>query len=114
MLRNTTSRLESNRGHLQFNLYSRLATNQGRWGMAIFAKCLCTPSLGIQAYEFSCQSLFDFSRLKHKNILAEVRLEVKVEISCSTSPPGGNQVDGLPPALNKEKQYLLSHSGINT
>ena len=24
----------------------------------------------------------------------------KVEISCSTSPPGGNQVDGLPPAFN--------------
>ena len=24
----------------------------------------------------------------------------KVEISCSTSPPGGNQVDGLPPAFS--------------
>ena len=44
MLRNTTSRLESNRGHLQVDLYSKLATNQGRWGMAIFAKCLCIPS----------------------------------------------------------------------
>ena len=42
--RNTTSRLESNWGHLQLNLYLKLATNQGRWGMAIFAKCLCIPS----------------------------------------------------------------------
>ena len=59
MLRNTTSRSESNRGHWQFNLYSRLATNQGRWGMAIFEKCLCIPSLEIKAYELSCRNMFD-------------------------------------------------------
>ena len=61
MLRNTLSRLESNRGHLQLNLYLRLAANQGRWGTAIFEKCLCIPSLEIQACEFSCRSLFDVS-----------------------------------------------------
>ena len=64
MLRSTTSRLESNRGHLQFNSFSRLATNQDRSGMAIFAKCLCIPSLGVQAYEFSCQKLFCTFKIK--------------------------------------------------
>ena len=33
---------------------------------------------------------------------------VKVEISCSTSPPGGNQVDGLPPAFNR-KFFKVTH-----
>ena len=47
---------------------------------------------------FLVKNYFALSRLKHKDILAQVCLEVKVEISCSTSPPGGNQVDGLPPA----------------
>ena len=52
MLRNTLSRLESNRGHLQLNLYLRLAANQGRWGTAIFEKLLRIPFVEIQAYDF--------------------------------------------------------------
>ena len=102
MSRNTLSRLESNRSHLQLNLYLRLAANQGRWGTAIFEKFLRIPFLEIQAYDFFfCRSLFDVSRLNHKHFLAEVCWEFsKFEISCSMSPPGGNQVDGLPPALN--------------
>ena len=47
---------------------------------------------------FFCRGLFDFSGLNHKHFLAEVCWEFsEFEISCSTSPPGGNQVDGLPP-----------------
>ena len=52
---------------------------------------------------FFCRSLLDVSGLNHKHFLAEVCWEfVKFEKSCSTNPPGGNQVDGLPPALNLE------------
>ena len=48
---------------------------------------------------FFCRGLFDVSGLNHKHFLAEVCWEFsEFEISCSTSPPGGNQVDGLPPA----------------
>ena len=50
---------------------------------------------------FFCRGLFDVSGLNHKHFLAEVCWEFsEFEISCSTSPPGGNQVDGLPPAFH--------------
>ena len=31
-------------------------------------------------------------------------------VICSTSPPGGNQVDGLPPAASFEKNYEKNDS----
>ena len=58
MLRNTLSRLESNRGHLQLNLYLRLAANQGRWGTAILRSFYT----------------FHFWRFRHMIFFAEVYL----------------------------------------
>ena len=56
---------------------------------------------------FFCRGLFDVSGLNHKHFLAEVCWEFsEFEISCSTSPPGGNQVDGLPPAFSMDPAWV--------
>ena len=58
---------------------------------------------------FSCRSLFGVSGLNHKHFLAEVCWEFsKFEISCSTSPPGGNQVDGLPPVSSWQTTAMVT------
>ena len=41
-----------------------------------------------------------------------VEINVKM-IICSTSPPGGNQVDGLPPVLHFFDWLLLGHAAVN-
>ena len=91
-LRNAKSSLESNWGHcnlfwiLEFILKWRLATNQGCWEWQ-FWNCLCMPSLGMMACEFSCRNMVDIwilPRLKYPALRvppAETRLTVYRRLS---------------------------------
>ena len=95
MSRNTTNRLESNPGHL--HCIRRLQQ----------IKVIGNGTL----WKLFMHSIFWKSSIWIFLLIFFWYVDLfKVEISCSTSPPGGNQVDGLPPALNEEEVWTGSQT----
>ena len=63
----------------------------------IYIKCFCVNLFQICTYSIQREPLFRVERFASRQLWFNTRCVVPI---CLTSPSGGNQVDGLPPAAS--------------